>query len=138
MLQRLLLTVASLLLLAGLFSPMIGGPPSLETKSFFTWGGPLWDGTVVLCFAGISLILAVRGQCKWAALIGIATMLLVYSAYAEFLAIQEASRSRGDAFAHTAGEITLANGLWIMSAAAGLMVLASVIPARAERDRRQA
>jgi hypothetical protein len=111
----------SLLILVGLFLPMLAGPPELETKSFFTWGGPL-DGLLVLALALAGLAIGLAGRIRWGIAIAAATLFFVYLAVADFHEIHEMSGSLPD---QSMDGITLAVGPWVMVAGSLLMVMAA-------------
>jgi hypothetical protein len=117
---RILTIVGSLVILVGLFMPMISGPPELEVQSFFTWGD-FWDGVLVLILALTGLVIGIKNKCRWGLAIAPVTLLLTYLACDEFFKIQGAARSM------SMMEVSLATGPWVLGIGSLIMLISACL-----------
>ena len=123
MISRTLTILGSLLILVGIFMPMISGPPELQTKSFFTWG-EYWDGLLVFVLALAGIVIGITDKCRWGIAIAGVTLLLTYLAWADFHKLQEVSGALQE---QSMDNVSLAMGPWVLAFGSLMMITAASI-----------
>ena len=121
MISRSLTIIGSVVVLVGLFMPIISGPPELQNKFFFTWG-EYWDGLACLdprIWTG--LVMGITDKCRWGIVLAPVILLLTYLACAEFHNIQGVARSM------SMTEVSLAIGPWILTIGSLIMLISGII-----------